>query len=98
MKEQMGRPPKVKSAERTPWFHGAILPARPGVYERQYKMLGIKFNYWDGKSWGSPGFTISRACECRYSPSNFQRDLLWRGLLKRTAKAKSGVRRAGRGK
>jgi hypothetical protein len=68
---------------RTPWFEGEILPARPGVYERELPGEGlVKFSRWDGKQWCKFDSHISIAADQIDKSYILTHHARWRGLAK----------------
>lgn len=74
--------------QRTDWFPGDVLPARPGVYERAYTShvgggapisnLQIGYARFDGKQWFFRADTVYQAERSKHPGPEAQR--LWRGL------------------
>ncbi len=73
----MGR---VTSKGKTPWFDGAVKPARAGVYQRK-AMFGPTWSRWDGTAWCIAA-TSSELADLTTNRSNYQ-TLPWRGLAKK---------------
>lgn len=76
----------VSKEKVTPWFPGAVKPARKGVYQRDYiddvRLIDdIRFNYWDGRNWRWPARSAELAADFNegWLKSGFQ-SLPWRGL------------------
>lgn len=65
----------------TPWFHGAVKPARKGVYLRDHISWGESFSMWNGKRWLFPGRTAIEAAQ-QDAASDRQREP-WRGLAEK---------------
>lgn len=62
----------------TPWFQGREVPARPGVYQRQYKS-GRYYCHWNGCRWGLGSYSVA-AAEHNSKFTSAQKQLPWRGL------------------
>ena len=67
--------------KKTPWFPGNVKPSRPGVYERKFGQLGLRFSKFDGNVWLSPAPFVEMA-ERSTSISGYQSDP-WRGLAEK---------------
>lgn len=61
----------------TPWFVGSV-PARPGVYQRQYPR-GRWYCHWNGCRWGVGAYSVA-AAESHVKFTSPHRLLPWRGL------------------
>lgn len=46
-------PPIEEESGVTPWFPEGTIPARPGVYQRDYRSGAgvVRFAYWTGHNW-----------------------------------------------
>lgn len=66
---------------RTGWFPSHVLPARTGVYERDFGTIGIRFAYWNGQHWGGFATKHRHATENRKFPTGHP-VARWRGLSK----------------
>lgn len=83
--------------QRTDWFPGDVLPARPGVYERAYTLCvgggrpthnwEIGYARFDGKKWFFRADTADKAEAMNLRSGVTHR--FWRGLAQ---KPKGGVR------
>lgn len=81
---------------KTEWMDGSLKPAHVGVYERDYshstngdEILGLQFNYWDGRVWWLFGKNPREAKEqydyafAEGGLGSWHQDTLpWRGLTK----------------
>lgn len=65
-------------AEVTPWFNGAIKPARPGVYEREFPSRAL-YAEWTGLQWLLAATSVKKAAREREA-SRQQNTIRWRGL------------------
>ena len=73
---------------RTRWFDAAVLPARPGVYERRGG--SGRYACWDGARWRGDADGAAAAA-LQESASSVQR-APWRGLAEASAQACSTCR------
>lgn len=70
------------SKARTAWFPTHVLPARTGVYERDFGTIGVRFAYWTGKYWGGFAMLHSHAVRNRGFPTGHT-VARWRGLARK---------------
>lgn len=67
--------------KKTPWFSGAQLPVRAGVYEVEY--AGLEYQYFDGTNWHY-GHTTPAASMTMYHKFGHEvvrtAEHYWRGL------------------
>lgn len=68
--------------ERTPWFPSDVKPVHPGVYERDFGTIGIRFAYWTGTNWGGFAVEHKHAVQNRRFPTAHP-VAPWRGLARR---------------
>lgn len=74
-------PTAPKTGDETPWFDGAIKPARVGLYQRCFSTVGRNWywSYWTGKYWLALKYDKRRAGRSHAGVSCYQ-SLSWRGL------------------